>query len=68
MRVLAVDPSLTSTGIIVLDSNKNCLRDELVGYTISQSSSVADRIQRDLIIARKIIDVGKEPFQGIPIP
>lgn len=60
MRVMGIDPSLNSTGIIILDLNKNCLRSEVIGYKIQQSSTESDKIKRNLIIAKKVVDVGKE--------
>lgn len=56
--IMAIDPSLTSCGVIVIDYKNNVLLSKTFGYTISARGE-KDKIKRYLDISKEIILIGK---------
>ena len=56
---MAVDPSVTSCGLVIIDFEKKILLAENFGYTIKNASEI-DRIKRSLEIIQKIVTIGRK--------
>jgi Holliday junction resolvasome RuvABC endonuclease subunit len=56
---MAVDPSVTSCGVVVIDFERKVLLAENFGYTIKNASEI-DKIKRSLEIIQKIIGIGRK--------